>query len=384
MKFVLTDQNIANMKFLSFQSYLILSFVLFLFITSCEKDKNKYQIPTTYNFDNVDYSGQTVRIDMLTELGNYAKSGNTINPSFLDASRMKDMFNNINAPFSDTSLNASTKKLSEKTVSTEVAIFEQLMDSLSYISSLNLSNSPSAGVAGVMSNSSGTKHYLVNANGVELAQVIEKGLMGACLFFQSSAVYLGDGKMNVDNETVTPGLGTTMEHHWDEAFGYLGVPVDFPSSLTGLRFWGKYLNDRNSTLGLNSTLMNDFIAGRAAISHKDLSERDVKILSIRKNWELVIAATAVAYLNDAINTFSSDAAEKHHALSEGYAFIYSLKWAGNPTISSTNINSILTTLGGTSNLLQINFYNTTLSDVQNVKDALVAAFPGLQSVKDIL
>jgi hypothetical protein len=130
--------------------------------------------------------------------------------------------------------------------------------------------------------------------------------------------------------------------------------------------------------------MNDFIAGRAAISNKNLSERDVKILSIRRNWELVIAATAVAYLNDAISSFSTDAAEKHHALSEGYAFIYSLKWGGNPTISSANVNNLLTSLGGSSNLLQINFYNTTLSEVQNVKDALVATFPGLQSVKDIL
>jgi hypothetical protein len=372
------------MKFLSFQSYLILSFVLLLFITSCEKDKNKYQIPTTYNFDNVDYSGQTARIAMLTELGNYAKSGNTLNPPVLDGIRMKDMFNNRYSPFAEASLNSNAKKLADKTVSTEVGIFEQLMDSLSYTSSLSLSNSPNLGVAGVMSNSSGTKHYLVNANGVELAQLIEKGLMGACLFFQSSAVYLGDGKMNVDNETVTPGLGTAMEHHWDEAFGYLGVPLDFPNNLTGLKFWGKYLNDRNSTLGLNSTLMNDFIAGRAAISNKNLSERDVKILSIRRNWELVIAATAVAYLNDAISSFSTDAAEKHHALSEGYAFIYSLKWGGNPTISSANVNNLLTSLGGSSNLLQINFYNTTLSEVQNVKDALVATFPGLQSVKDIL
>ena len=373
------------MKSISFYSFVVLSFMLLLFISSCKKDRNNgYQIPTTYNFDNVDYSGQSIRLAMLTELGNYAKSGNTSNPPVLDAIRMRDMFNNINAPFSDSSLNSSTKKLSEKTVSTEVGIFEQLMDSLSYITTLNLSNSPVPGVAGVMSNSSGTKHYLVNANGVELAQLIEKGLMGACLFFQSSAVYLGDGKMNVDNETVTPGLGTTMEHHWDEAFGYLGVPVDFPANLTGLKFWGKYLNDRNSTLGLNSTLMNDFIAGRAAISNKNLSERDVKILSIRRNWELVIAATAVAYLNDAISSFSTDAAEKHHALSEGYAFIYSLKWGGNPTISSANVNNLLTSLGGSSNLLQINFYNTTLSEVQNVKDALVASFPGLQSVKDIL
>jgi hypothetical protein len=297
---------------------------------------------------------------------------------------MKNMFNNLNNPFADTTLNNSGKKLADKTVSSEVLIFEQLMDSLAVVSAYSSNGSPSQGNPGVMTNSSGTKAYLVNANGVELAQLIEKGLMGACFYYQATAVYLGEGKMNVDNVTVTPGLGTSMEHHWDEAFGYLGVPTDFPTNKNGLLFWGKYLNDRESKLGQNATLMNAFLAGRAAITNDNLGERDVKITSIRRSWEQVCAATAIAYLNDAIAAYGVDDAEKHHALSEAYAFVYALKFGGDATIPTSSADVILTSLGGSTNLLQLNFYNTTLSQIQNAKDALVAAFPSLTAVKDTL
>jgi hypothetical protein len=297
---------------------------------------------------------------------------------------MKDMFNNSYNPFADTTLNNSGKKLADKTVSSEVLIFEQLMDSLAVVSAYSSNGSPSQGNPGVMTNSSGTKAYLVNANGVELAQLIEKGIMGACFYYQATAVYLGEGKMNVDNITVTPGLGTTMEHHWDEAFGYLGVSKDFPTNLTGLKFWGKYLNDRESKLGQNATLMNAFLAGRAAISNDNLGERDVKITSIRRSWEQVCAATAIAYLNDALAAYGNDDAELHHALSEAYAFIYALKWGGDATINASSVDVILVSLGGSSNLLTINFYGISNAQLQNAKDALIAAFPSLAAVKDTL
>lgn len=363
-------------------------FGIFLMVTmlfsSCKKENDGYEIPTSYNFENVDYSGQTSRIAMLSELGTYAKSGNALNAATLDAQKMKNMFNNIYNPFADSALNSSGKKLADKTVSTEAIIFEQLMDSLAAISAFSSNNNPVQGSSGVMTNGDGSKNYLVNAYGVELAQLIEKGLMGACFYYQATAVYLGEGKMNVDNEIVTPGIGTAMEHHWDEAFGYLGVPINFPTNTTGLKFWGKYLNDRNSKLGLNSTIINAFIAGRAAISNDNLGERDVKITAIRRSWEQVVAGTAVSYINKAIATYSTDAAEKHHALSEAYAFIYSLKFGGDATISTASVNAILTSLGGTSNLLEINFYGTTLSQIQNAKDALIASFPSLAAVKDTL
>ena len=365
--------------------FFILSiFATAVLLSSCKKDNNKYNIPTSYNFENVNFSGQTNRLAMLTELSTYAKSANALNAAALDTQKMKNMFNNTNNPFADTTLNSSGKMLADKTVSTEALIFEQLMDSLAAASAFCSNNSPSLGNPGVMTNSSGTKSYLVNANGVELAQLIEKGLMGACFYYQATAVYLGDGKMNVDNLTVVPGEGTAMEHHWDEAFGYLGVPTDFPANKNGLLFWGKYLNDRESKIGQNATLMNAFLAGRAAISNDNSGERDVKITSIRRSWEQVCAATAIAYLNDAIAAYGVDDAEKHHALSEAYAFVYSLKFGWDATIPTSSADVILTSLGGTTNLLQLNFYNTTLSQLQNAKDALVAAFPSLAAVKDTL
>jgi hypothetical protein len=377
--FLIFMRNTASVKGI----FSLLSAFILVF-SSCKKDKDNYTIPTSYNFENVDYSGQTSRIGMLSELGTYAKSGNALNSPLLNAQKMKDMFNNSYNPFADTTLNNSGKKLADKTVSSEAFIFEQLMDSLAAVSAFSSNGSPSLGNPGVMTNSSGTKAYLVNGNGVELAQLIEKGLMGTCFYYQATAVYLGEGKMNVDNTTVTPGVGTTMEHHWDEAFGYLGVAKDFPANLTGLKFWGKYLNDRESKLGLNATLMNAFLAGRAAISNDNLGERDVKITSIRRSWELVVAGTAVAYLNDALAAYGNDDAEKHHALSEAYAFIYSLKWGGNATITSSSVDAILTLLGGSSNLLNINFYGISNAQIQNAKDALVNNFSSLAAVKDSL
>lgn len=365
--------------------YLIISLLSFaLLFIACKKDKNKYDIPTSYNFQNVNYSGQTNRLAMLTELGTYTKSTNALNANALDAVKLKNMFNNNNNPFADTSLNNCGKMLADKTASTEAIIFEQLMDSLAAASAFTSNNNPSQGNPGIMTNGSGTKSYLVNANGVELAQLIEKGLMGACFYYQATAVYLGEGKMNVDNTSVIAGEGTAMEHHWDESFGYLGVPLDFPVNKNGLLFWGKYLNDRESKIGQNATLMNAFLAGRAAISNDNLGERDVKIMAIRRSWEQVCVATAIAYLNDAIAAYAVDDAEKHHALSEAYAFVYSLKFGGDATIPTTSADVILASLGGTANLLQLNFYNTTLSQIQNAKDALIAAFPSLAAVKDSL
>ena len=73
----------------------------------------------------------------------------------------------------------------------------------------------------------------MDANGIEYTQLIEKGLMGAVFYYQITNVYLGDGKMDVDNaDQVDPDNGkyyTTMEHHWDEAFGYFSDAVDFPT-----------------------------------------------------------------------------------------------------------------------------------------------------------
>ena len=91
----------------------------------------------------------------------------------------------------------------------------------------------------------GVKTYAFDEFGFEPVQLVEKGIMGATFFYQAVSVYMSEDKIGnaVDNSEVDPINGTTMEHHWDEAFGYFGVGVDVPTTIPN-DFWGKYSNFR--------------------------------------------------------------------------------------------------------------------------------------------
>jgi hypothetical protein len=325
------------------------------------------EVPSTYAFtdasgnNTVSYSGQTERLDQLTEMTAYMKTGTT---SVINAAAIKDMFRNTggngNGNFSFT----STKKLSDKCLAADTTMFLNYMDSLAN-ASVSFASPASDGNAGTLT--SGTSTYLFGPTGIEYVQIIEKGLMGAVFMYQATNVYFSSDKMNVDNTTAVSGqFYTAMEHHWDEAFGYFGVPVDFPANLTGIRFWGKYCNSRNAQLGSNAVMMDAFLRGRAAISENELTIRDEEILKIRKMWEKISAAQAVAYFEEAIGYFGTDNAKFLHALSEGYAFVHNLKYVPLETrvISYTQIDDILT------NTIGDNFWNVTVADLNAAIDTI--------------
>ena len=152
---------------------------------------------------------------------------------------------------------------------------------------------------------------------------------------------------------------TDMEHHFDEAFGYFGVPIDFPTNTDNVVFWGDYCNDRNVVLtDINKTIMDGFLKGRAAISGKDLIARDEAIETVRNGWELVIATTALHYLNSGLNNLTDDAL-RGHALSEAIGFIYSLQFSPTKSITNSQIEELLTLIGGTSDILNSDLYNVS-------------------------
>lgn len=93
-----------------------------------EDDTPSYNVPETYDFENVSYSGQTQRMQMLSELDAYIKTGN--NGESLSAQTMKQMYANVNAPFADASLNSSGKQLRDKTIATAQADFEGYFDAV--------------------------------------------------------------------------------------------------------------------------------------------------------------------------------------------------------------------------------------------------------------
>ncbi|MFY9311143.1 MAG: DUF4856 domain-containing protein [Bacteroidia bacterium] len=291
----------------------------------------------------------------------------------LDAQKLKDMYSNSGNPFADSTLNASGKQLKSKTFSLDQSLFESFFDSIAQAS--QATGAGSNGVAGVVvSSSDATKKYLCSANGIEYNQLITKGLMGAVFYYQAASVYL-ENIATADNVTVTAGQGTTMEHNWDEAFGYFGVPVDFPTTLTGLKYWGSYSNQRNGVLTTNATLMNAFLKGRAAISNQDYTSRDEAKTVIRDNWEKICAGSAIHYIN-AAKTHLTDDALRNHELSECLGFIMSLKYSSVKKISDAQLLQVQGYVGN-------NLYNVTVANLDNAKNLLSTVY-GLDSVKDAL
>lgn len=339
-----------------------------LFFSSCDTEKEvatpKYEVPTTYNFQNVDYSGQTARLSMLGEIDTYIKTGN--NGEVLDEAKMKNMYANVNSAFAAADLNTSGKQLKDKTILTAQAEFEGLFEA---VADASLGLGPVAGVeAGVLISNDGTKKYLVDAKGVELGQVISKGLMGAVFYYQVVEGYLSTEKIGaaVDNTTVKEGQGTKMEHHWDEAFGYFGAPNDFPANTSGLKYWANYSNKVDAAIGSNKKLMDAYLKGRAAISAKDMTAKDAAVATLRTEWEKLVAAAAIHELNAAKKNLS-DQALKSHYLSEAKGFIMGLKYKSDRKLTDARYTEVINKLGA-------NFYNTTGTDINAAIDILSTVY----------
>ncbi|MCB0397818.1 MAG: DUF4856 domain-containing protein [Flavobacteriales bacterium] len=347
--------------------------------SSCKKEdpdptpeETGYTIPTTYAFTNVDHTGQTQRIAMLDELSSYMNTGK-ISGTVLDAQKMKDMYANAGNPFSDATLNGSGKQLKNKTYAADQSLFDSYFDNLALASQSTVAGSN--GVAGVVASSSdASKTYLLDANGIEYNQLIRKGLMGAIFYYQATSYYL-ENIVTDDNNTVTSGEGTAMEHHWDEAFGYFGVPVDFPTNTSDAAYWGSYSNQRDAVLGSNKTMMDAFLKGRAAISNKDYTSRDEAVTTLREMWERICVGSAIHYLNSVKLNLANDGV-RCHELSECLGFIYSLKYNVDRKITDSQITDVLNHIG-------TNLYNVTATDLDNARDLLSTIY-GLDDIKNIL
>lgn len=356
--------------------------ILFCFF-SCEKKQINYSIPTTYSFENVNYDGQYQRIEMLKEFISYAKSAATdVGSVSLSEANLLNMYQNLNAPFSNNSLNETSVQLKNKTKPELREDIEACIEALA-ASSQNINRAASVGFAGIMTDATTGDRYLFNENGVELAEILDKLIVSAVFYYQITVVYLGENKMNTDNKGAVEDRGTNMEHHWDEAFGYFGVSKDFPSNITALDFLGYYSNKTNSVLGYNSRIMNSFLQGRAAISAKDYPTRDLAREDLKTTFEVLMAATSISYLNDAkANTASLP--NYYHYLSKAYATIMGLKHGASQTLSDTEIDDLLIKLGGSSDPLQTNFYSIPGQNINLVIDDLGDAFTDLTPIKNSL
>lgn len=346
-------------------------FILAGLFTSCSSDDDNNNgddtviAPATYSFtrngnSTVSFSGQTTRIAMSEELVSGLKD-NTKSQAELNAMYAHEEGAN---DFENPDLNASGKNARSKTAASTDFYSSNTTDSNAIKADFdgwieaqvtdvfpNWNNNATPGNAGQIQEGGGGSIRYVNEKGLEYNQAFAKSLIGGLMTDQLLNNYLspavldaGDNRTNNDNNVLEDGKDyTTMEHKWDEAYGYLYGAEENPETpvLGADSFLNKYLSrveDDPDFAGIADDIYNAFKLGRAAIVAKNYLVRDQQADIIKEKVSLIIAVRAVYYLQAGKDGLAGDWASAFHDLSEGYGFVYSLQFTRVPNESYPYFN----------------------------------------------
>ncbi len=395
---------------------LSLGAIVLMGTTACEKDddsdkdnQNNVIAPATYTFERdgsstVSYSGQTERLAMGGELSSAFKNTTKSETDLMHMYANEDASGNNVDPFSDPALNASSKSLRSKTAASFAYFSSNASESAAIKEDFEnwitlqvnevfpaWSQAAAAGVPGQIADGSSARY--VNAQGLEYDQAFLKSLMGACIADQMLNNYLDEGVLDGgnnreenDNGTTVDGKSyTNMEHKWDEAYGYLfGGAANGADPLATLgnddAFLNKYLGRVNGDAdfaGIAEEIYNALKLGRAAIVAKNYTVRDQQADIVRAKISEMLAIRAVYYLQAGKNAINNgNMGTAFHDLSEGYGFIYSLRFThnpetGNPYFSATEVSGFLGSLmaGGANG-----FWDLTPATIDQISNTIAGRF----------
>jgi hypothetical protein len=347
----------------------ILVLLVTIFCWSCKKSSTPsiaaYTDSATYNYPNVNYSNQLIVLAMADQLVAKINTANTIPGTVVTAGVLDSMFTNTGSPFNDSALNlnGSGLNLANYCPASMKADLMNYFDSIGVYSQSTVT--PILGVAGVAPSSvTPTKKYLLSPNGVYYSQVVKKAIMGMCAH-QIANVYMADSI----NSTIDT---TTLAHYWDAAFGFFGVPVNFPTNVTGLRYFGSYSNQVNAGLNSNSSIMNAFLKGRAAISHNDIATMKAQANILINTFDSLDAAAIVQEMHETeTNIAAGDTVAALGTLSESLGFVRNLQYnSGTRVITNTQITQLLALYDSV---------NPTTPNLYNFINVLLTQTPGPQT-----
>lgn len=346
-----------------------------LLVVSCSNDDDSptetpVETPATYSFSRngestVSFGGQTTRILMANQIiSAFHDWDNASEESIMSMFQHQEGTND----FDSESLNSTSKNVYSK-----IAASKDFFESNTVLSSQlkgnfsswiqeqtsqvfpNHMNEASAGTPGQLVLGSSTRY--VNSKGIELNQLFTKGLIGGLIgdqvmnnYLSSSVLDAGSNKNDNNETTLVSGKNyTTMEHKWDEAYGYIyGGDVSNESNPnssenTHNSYLHKYIKkvDSNENFsGISNDIFDAFKKGRAAIVAKNYTVREEQSEILREKISTVIAVRAIHYLQagkDEIEAGSRTAG--FHDLSEGLGFLYSLQFTRKPGTSAPYLNS---------------------------------------------
>jgi len=379
----------------NFQLFYLLIAITLVIFGACKDDNLNPEItvPTTYAFErngnsSVSFSGQNERLDMVKAMKSYLAQGDKKEVT-ISASTLNDAYvntgDNGNGFFDFT----STKQLRNKTFEPDLDnnFIENLFAGAEAVSQSGVD--AANGTPGFIVRENSGNTIMVDANGREFTQLIEKGLMGTVMYNQIYNTYFSDSRTgdDVENTILREGANyTDLEHYWDEAFGYFNPPLDFTSNWPEdredeVRFWSDYSNVVDPFIGSNSDIMKAFLTGRTAIVNNDMEEKNAQRAILFEKLELVAAATSIHYINQTLGYLNEGkTGEAFHTLSEAWAFVNALVYNPQRRISLDQIETIKETDFGANG----NFWNITAADLNRAKTTLTSIFTELEAVKDQL
>lgn len=296
----------------------------------------------------VDLTASNQRLDMFSELNSYmalVAVAAPATPQTLDATKLRGYYTNTGGYFTGAGLNATGFSLRNYTAAsfpaTNAEVVRAYVDTkLTQLAaaSQSVNNVATPGNAGRLG------RYLVDGNGIEVNQVIQKALIGALLLDQIDNVLLTDNALKANNSKVVDGKAySELEHNWDLAYGYLTSNAIMTTDINLTpreRFLASYLNEKNGTASPGVYVA--FLKGRAAIVNNDAAGVKAQADIIRTELEKTIALAAVSYLANWKAASALDV--KAHALGEGLGFIYSLRFCTKYGADAAFSDNLLTGL----------------------------------------
>ena len=258
----------------------------------------------------------------------------------------------------------------------------------------------------------GTPAVYTTDDGVDLTQMINKVLIGAVPYYQATGVYLA-GLLERDNSEARNGTDpyTSMEHGWDEAFGYFGAARDYfrytDAELAGgvddftfdsngdgnIDFKSEYnfglsrnagkRDKGGSGVDFTREIFDAFLRGRTFIANQGTEVDIIQQRELAANgMEKVIAATIVHYVNDTLSDMSNlgtDAENrvnlnKHWAEMKG--FTVALQYNPFKLIGDGQLQELHGIMGEAPSYDAPGTpaYDTTVRNYNRAKDVLQAAY----------
>ena len=206
-----------------------------------------------------------------------------------------------------------------------------------------------------------------------MADQMLNNYLGSAVLDAGTNVADNDAGILVDGKNYT-----TIEHKWDEGFGYLYCADDQENPTLGAdSFLNKYLarvEGDTDFQGIAATIYDAFKLGRAAIVNKDYLTRDAQVAIIRENVSKIIAIRAIYYLQQWKANLGTDWGSAFHDLSEGFGFVYSLQFTRKPGTSSayfstSEVNGFISTLTSGNGLWDI-----TADQLDTMSETIAARF----------